>query len=110
LRNHCPILSNLSLGIMQVQGISDRPDRPKAWYLLDGGFACFSQNHLNVLTYEAITFEGLDTEKVNQMISHAQNALADQDSAKAALSRKEITRNHMIVRMAEMASLLATGA
>jgi ATP synthase F1 epsilon subunit len=109
LHHHCPFLSSLSLGIMQVQGISDKPDRPNAWYLLEGGFACLSEDHLNVLTYEVITFEGLDTEKAQQIISQAQNALANLDSAKETLSRKEITRNRMIIRMAEMASLITSG-
>jgi len=104
LRNHCPFLTGLSLGIMHVEGISDRPDRPNALYILEGGFARFSENHLTVLAYDVITFEGLDPEKVKQMITHAQNVLADQDLAQANLKRSEKVRSRLIVRMAEMAA------
>ena len=104
LRNHCPFLTGLSLGIMHVQGITDRPDRPNALYILEGGFARFSENHLTVLAYEVITFEGLDPEKVKHMVAHAQDVLMDQDLAKANLMRMDKARSRLIVRMAEMAT------
>jgi ATP synthase F1 epsilon subunit len=109
LRNHCPFLTGISQGIMHVQGISDRPDQPNALYILEGGFARFSENHLTVLAYDVITFEGLDPEKVKQMIAQAQNILAEQDLAQANLRRTEKARSRLIVRMAEMAALSTPG-
>jgi F-type H+-transporting ATPase subunit epsilon len=106
LHNHCPLLSSLQLGIMQVQGISDKQDKTKAWFILEGGFACFSENSLTVLAYDAITFEGLAPEKVQDMISKAKSAVSSQEAIKTQDERLDMTRNRLIVRMAEMASLI----
>lgn len=103
LRNHCPFLTGLSQGIMQVRGIADRPD---AFYILEGGFARFSENHLTVLAYDVVTFEGLDPEKVKQMVSHAKSVVVGQEYIKTQLQRTDMARSRLIVRMAEMASLL----
>jgi F0F1-type ATP synthase epsilon subunit len=103
LRNHCPLLTGLSQGIMQVQGITDHPD---AFYILEGGFARFSENHLTVLAYDVITFEGLDPKKVEQMISHAKSVVVGQEDIKTQLQRTDVIRSRLIVRMAEKASLL----
>jgi F0F1-type ATP synthase epsilon subunit len=103
LRSHCPLLTGLSQGIMQVRGIADRPD---AFYILERGFARFSENHLTVLAYDVLTFEGLDPEKVKQMVSHAKSVAAGQEYITTQLQRLEKNRNRYIVRMAEMASLL----
>jgi F-type H+-transporting ATPase subunit epsilon len=103
LRNHCPFLSGLSRGIMQVRGIADRPD---AFYILEGGFVRFSENQLTVLAYEVVTFEGLDSEKVKQMVSHAKSVVVGQEYIKTQLQRTDVARSRLVVRMAEMASLL----
>jgi F0F1-type ATP synthase epsilon subunit len=103
LRNHCPFLTGLSQGIMQVRGIADRPD---AFYILEGGFARFSENHLTVLAYDVVTFEGLNPEKVKQMVSHAKSVVVGQEYIKTQLQRTDVTRSRLVVRMAEMASLL----
>lgn len=103
LRNHCPLLTGLNLGIMQVQGI---PDRDSALFVLEGGFARFSENHLTVLAYDAVTFENLDADKVRQVISQAQNVIAGQEYIKTQLQKVNMTRSRLIVRMAEMAGQL----
>lgn len=103
LRNHCPLLTGLSQGIMQVEDI---PDRPDAFYVLEGGFARFSENHLTVLAYDVITFEGLAPEKAEQMISHAKSVVVGREYIKTQLQRVDMTRSRLIVRMAEMTSLL----
>lgn len=107
LRNHCPLLTGLSQGIMQVRGIHDRPD---AFFVLEGGFARFSENNLTVLAYDAITFEGLAFDKVQDMISRAKNAVLVPGLIKSETQRVEMTRNRLIVRMAEMASLVTPAA
>jgi ATP synthase F1 epsilon subunit len=104
LRNHCPLLTGLSQGIMQVRGIHDRPD---VFYVLEGGFARFSENNLTVLAYDAITFDGLASDKVQEMISRAKSAVLSQELIKSQAQRVDMARNRLIVRMAEIASLVA---
>ena len=102
LRNHCPLLSELGFGIMQVHEI---PDRPDAYYIIDGGFVRASENHVTVLAYEVITFEGMAKKDTEQLISHAHSVVAGQDyirTQQEAISQKKA---RFIVRMAEMASM-----
>jgi F-type H+-transporting ATPase subunit epsilon len=106
LRGHCPLLTGLSQGIMQVRGI---PDRADAFYILERGFARFSEDHLTVLAYDVITFEGLDPEKVKQMVSHARDLAMNKDFITTELKRLEVNRNRCIVQMAEMAALSTPG-
>ena len=107
LRNHCPLLTGLAQGIMQVLGI---PDRLNAFYVIDGGFARFSENNLLVMAYDVITFEGLAPEKVQDMISQAKAAVVSAEYIKTQFQRVDKSRNQLIVRMAEMASLITTDA
>lgn len=89
---------------MQVRGIHDRPD---VFYVLEGGFARFSENNLTVLAYDAITFDGLASDKVQEMISRAKSAVLSQELIKSQAQRVDMARNRLIVRMAEIASLVA---
>jgi F0F1-type ATP synthase epsilon subunit len=86
--------------------VRDIPERPDVFYVLEGGFARFSENHLTVLAYDAITFEGLAPDKVQDMISRAQSAILSQELIKSQAQRVDMARNRLIVRMAEMASLI----
>jgi ATP synthase F1 epsilon subunit len=99
LRNHCPMLTGLNRGIMQIHEI---PDRPDMYFVLEGGFARFSENNLTVLAYDAITFNDVNPEKVKEMISHAQGVITGQGYSQASMGQPEITRNRLILRMAEM--------
>ena len=99
LRNHCPLLTGLGWGIMQVKDIHDRQD---AYFVLEGGFARFSENNLTILAYDAITFDGVSPEKVKQMISHAQGAIAGQDYTALHTGESDIKRSRLVLRMAEM--------
>lgn len=99
LRNHCPLLTGLGWGIMQVKEI---PDHPDAFFVLEGGFARFSENNLTILAYDAITFDGVSPEKAQQMVSHAQSVIAGQDYSKLHLGDYDVRRSRLILRMAEM--------
>jgi F-type H+-transporting ATPase subunit epsilon len=99
LRNHCPLLSELSYGIMQVYDIHEGSE---AFFVLEGGFASFSENNLTVLAYDAITFNGVDPEKAKQMISHAQSVIAGQDYNQVHSEKSDMVRSRLILRMAEM--------
>jgi ATP synthase F1 epsilon subunit len=97
LRNHCPMLTGVGKGIMQVHEISDHPD---AYFVLEGGFARFSENNLTVLAYDAITFNEVNPDKVKQIISHAQEVIASQEYTPSGQSEK--ARSRLILRMAEL--------
>ena len=102
LRNHCPTLTELGFGIMQVGEIADRPD---AFYIIEGGFVRISENHVTVLAYAVTTFEGKTAETVDSMVSHASSVIAGQEyirSQQESISRKKA---EFITRMAELASI-----
>ncbi|HML75303.1 MAG TPA: ATP synthase F1 subunit epsilon [Anaerohalosphaeraceae bacterium] len=103
LRNHCPLLTGLELGIMEVQGI---PDRQSAYFVVEGGFARFSENNLTVLAYDAVTFENLDDDKIKQIISQAQGVVAGQEYIKTQLQKVNMARSRLILRMAQLAGKL----
>ena len=103
LRNHCPILSELGFGIMQVREIADRPK--DAFYIIEGGFVRASENHVTVLAYDVTTFEGKDPEQVESMVSHAQSVVAGQDYIRTQQEAIDQKMAKYIVRMAEMASI-----
>lgn len=102
LRNHCPLLSELGFGIMQVHEISDRPD---AFYIIDGGFVRVSENYATVLAYDVTTFEGLGMKEVEAMISHAHSVVAGQEYIRTQQEAIDQKKAKFIVHMAEMASL-----
>jgi ATP synthase F1 epsilon subunit len=99
LRNHCPMLTGVGRGIMQVHDIHDHPN---AYFVLEGGFARFSENNLTVLAYDAITFTGVNPDKIKQIISHAQGVIAGQDYTTMHSGQSETARSRLILRMAEM--------
>ena len=102
LRNHCPILSALGSGIMQVREIVDRPD---AFYIIEGGFVRISENNVTVLAYDVTTFEGKDAKAVEEMVSHAQSVLAGQEYIRSQHEAIDHRKAEYIVRMAELASV-----
>jgi len=104
LRNHCPTLSELGTGIMQVHEIADRPD---AYYVIEGGFVRISENHVTVLAYDVLTFEGKDPKDVESMISQARSVMAGQDYIRTQQESIDHKKAAFIVRMAELASIKA---
>jgi len=104
LRNHCPMLSVLKRGIMQVREI---PDRADAFYLVEGGFVRIGENHVTVLAYEVTTFEGLNKKATEELLYHAQSVAAGQNYIRTQQDAIEIGKAKMIVKMAEMAGILA---
>lgn len=99
LRNHCPILSELGFGIMQVREIANRPD---AFYIIEGGFVKVSENHVTVLAYEVTTFEGKDRPEIDKMLSEAQSAAAGKEYIRTQREAMDQKRAKYIIQMAEM--------
>ena len=99
LRNHCPMLSELGFGIMQVREIANRPD---AFYIIDGGFVRVSENHATVLAYDVTTFEGMDEAQVEHLVSHARSVVAGQEYIRTQQESIDQKKAKLIVQMAEM--------
>ncbi len=99
LRNHCPMLSELGFGIMQVREITERPD---AFYIIDGGFIRVSENHVTVLAYDVTTFEGMEDVQVEQLVSHARSVVAGQEYIRTQQEAIDQKKAKLIVQMAEM--------
>ena len=104
LRNHCPMLSELGFGIMQVHEIADRSD---AFFIINGGFVRVSENHVTVLAYDVTTFEGMNEKEVEQLVSHAHSVVAGQDYIRTQQEVIDQKKAKYIVQMAEMASIHA---
>lgn len=102
MRNHCPTLTELGFGIMQVREIADRPD---AFYIIEGGFVRISENHVTVLAYNVTTFEGKPAEEVEAMVSHAQSVMAGQDYISTQQEAVDQKKAKFIVQMAQMAAV-----
>ncbi|MHC5082394.1 MAG: ATP synthase F1 subunit epsilon [Planctomycetota bacterium] len=102
LRNHCPMLSELGFGILQVREMVDRPD---AFYVIDGGFVRASENHVTVLAYDVTTFEGLDKKETEEMVSHAHSVVAGQEYIRSQQDAMDLKKAKFIVQMATMASI-----
>lgn len=102
MRNHCPLLSELGQGVMQVHEVVDRED---AYFVLEGGFVRVSENHVTVLAYDVITFEGMDEKARQELLSQAQSVVAGQDYIRTQQEAIDQRRAGFILRMAEMASV-----
>ncbi len=102
LRNHCPMLAKLTLGILEVRQILDRPD---AFYLLEGGFVRVTENHVTVLAYDAMSFEGMDPEQTQQMITEAQTVLVGKEYIRTQRGQVDVEHSRLIVRMARLSGL-----
>ena len=107
LRNHCPLLSELGFGIMQVHEI---PDRPDAFYIINGGFVRISENHVTVLAYDITTFEGMKAEATEALVSHAHSVVAGQEYIRTQQEAIDLEKAKFIVHMAEMAQIQMTQA
>ncbi len=102
MRNHCPLLSELGFGIMQVHEI---PDRPDAYFVLEGGFVRVSENHVTVLAYDVTTFEGMEKKDREELVSHANSVVAGQEYIRTQQEAIDQRKAKYIVQMAQMASI-----
>jgi F0F1-type ATP synthase epsilon subunit len=96
------MLSTLKKGIMQVREI---PDRADAFFVVEGGFVRVSENHVTVLAYDVITFEGQNAKTSEQMLSHARSVVAGQEYIRTQQDAIDNQKARLIVRMAELAGI-----
>ncbi|MCF7955474.1 MAG: F0F1 ATP synthase subunit epsilon [Phycisphaerae bacterium] len=103
LRNHSPMLCKIGLGIIQVKEINDRED---AFFLVNNGFARISENFVSVLSHDVTTFEGLDKEQSEEMLSEANSHVAGSAYITAQTGEEiDLQKAKLIVKMAEMAAI-----
>ena len=102
LRNHCPILSTLKKGIMQVREIVGRSD---AFFIVEGGFVRVGENHVTVLAYEVTTFEEQNEKTIEKMLYDARSVVAGQEYIRTQRDMMDLAKARWIVRMAELAGI-----
>jgi len=102
LRNHCPVLSTLKKGIMQVREI---PDRADAFFIVEGGFVRVGENHVTVLAYEVTTFEGQNEKTIERLLNDARSVVAGQAYIRTQQEVMAHDKARWIVRMAELAGI-----
>lgn len=103
LRNHAPMLCKIGLGIMQVKDIQGRED---AFFLVNNGFARINENFIIVLSDDVTTFEGLEEEQSEEMLSKAKSHVAGGAYFTAQTGQKiDMQKAKLIIKMAEMAAI-----
>lgn len=102
LRNHSPLLSELGFGIMQVREI---PDRLDAFYVINGGFVRVNENHVTVLAYDVVTFEGMEEKAIETLLSHAHSVVVGQEYIRSQQEAMDHKKAKFIVHMAELAGI-----
>ena len=105
LRNHAPMLCGLGIGIMQVKHI---PDRKDAFFLLDSGFARISENFISVLAHNVTTFEDMDPDQAEEMVTKARQLVVGQAYMRHQLGEVDFEKAMQIVRMGKMAGIITT--
>jgi F0F1-type ATP synthase epsilon subunit len=96
------MLCKLERGILQVKEITGRDD---AFFLIEGGFARVSLNNITILTHEAITFDEMDKEETEQMISDAKSVVVGKAYIKAQVGEVDSQKAAMIVKLAELSKV-----
>jgi F0F1-type ATP synthase epsilon subunit len=70
LRDHMPMFCELGLGMMEVEYLTEKADKPesKAFLVIDRGFALICENLLTLITNDAVSSVGAKKEKIEHMI------------------------------------------
>ena len=103
LRNHAPMLCKLSVGIVEVRQIAGRGD---AFFLIDGGFARISENFVTVLAHEVTTFEGMERDEVEAIVSRARSIVVGGAYISRQTGAGDMERAKQLVKLARLSSVL----
>jgi len=101
LRNHAPMLCRLGTGIMEVRDI---PDGNDAFFLVEGGVARISLNLVTVLTYEVTSFNLMDPEVANDLVSRAKSVLVGGDYIRQ-IDQMDVGKARLLVRMGRLSGI-----
>ena len=90
---------------MQVKNI---PDRDDAFFLVDGGFARISENHLTVLAYDVMTFEEMELHEAETIVAKAKEmVIAGGYYSRQIGQEVDIERARLVVKLGALSSVLA---
>jgi F0F1-type ATP synthase epsilon subunit len=103
LRNHAPMLCKLGMGIVEVKDIAGRGD---AFFLVDGGFARISENFVTVLAHEVTTFEGMERDEVEKIVSKARSIVFGGAYIRRQIGAGDVERAKQLVKLARLSSIL----
>jgi F0F1-type ATP synthase epsilon subunit len=103
LRNHSPMLCKLGKGILQVRDI---PEKGDAFYLIDGGFGRISENSVTVLTYEVVTFEGMERQTAEHLVSRAKSVVVGGGYIRQT-EKMASDKAALLVKMGEMSGIIS---
>ncbi len=104
LRNHAPMLCKLGVGIMEVREIAGRGD---AFFLVDGGFARISENFVTVLAHEVTTFEGIERDEAEKIVSKARSIVVGGAYIRMQIGAGDAERAKQLVKLARLSSILS---
>ena len=104
LRNHAPMLCKLGTGIMQVRDI---PGRADAFFLIDGGFTRISENFVTVLTHEVTTFEGMERDEAERIVSKAKSIVVGGAYIARQIGAVDVERAKQLVKLGHLSSILS---
>jgi F0F1-type ATP synthase epsilon subunit len=70
LRDHMPMFCELGLGMMEVEYLTEKTDKPesKAFLVIDKGFALICENLLTLITNDAVSSVDAKKEKIEHKI------------------------------------------
>lgn len=70
LRDHMPMFCELGLGMMEVEYLSEKADKPqsKAFLVIDKGFVLIGENLLTLITNDAVSSIDAKKEKIEHKI------------------------------------------
>ena len=76
-QNHVPMFCGVGLGIMEVRKfIPGQPQGSVIYLLINEGFLLMTHNQLTATATEAISLEGMDSDKVEQTLEKTRKKLA----------------------------------
>ena len=104
LRNHTPMLCELGLGIVEVKEIAGRKD---AFFLIDGGFCRISENYVTIVAYDVLTFEGMDREQAESIVSKAREIVVGKAYIRQQLGQVDLERAGYIVKLGKLSSIFS---
>lgn len=103
LRNHCPMLCKLGMGIMKVKEIQSQPD---SFFFINGGFARISENNITVLTEEVITYQQMDSQQAADLLRRVQSLVAGSEYIRTQTKDQMSHRKaELLVKLAELSGI-----
>jgi len=79
LYNHMPMFCELGLGMMEVEYVSenaDKPQRNKAFVVIDKGFALIGENLATIVSNDAVSSIDVKKEKIEHIIERIEKKIS----------------------------------